>query len=390
MSPWWVTATTGAGHDRPWLRDDEAVQRPLIALTLEQLWHRVPGGTGVAGLGMAKGLAARDDVSVTGVSAKHRGDPPPAWASPVPIKQLPLPRLVLYEAWHRLRWPAIESAIGDVNVIHATSIAMPPRKKVPVVVTIHDLAFLHDASHFTPRGLRFFRRGMELAISEADRVVCPSTATLEDCARHGFDPGKLRLVPMGVDTRRATSAEVEGALTRYGITSPYILWTGTIEPRKNLPRLLEAFRNLRNKEVRLVLVGPEGWNEDLDRLLGEEKERIQVLGFVPSADLAPLYAGAEVFCFPSLFEGFGLPVLEAMAQGTPVVTSRGTSTAEVGGEAAELVSPTDVGAIADAIDSVLEDSRRAARMSEGGLLRAASYSWDETARLLTEVYKELV
>ena len=366
------------------------MQPPKIALTLEQLWHRVPGGTGVAGLGMAKGLFARDDVSVVGVAARHREGPPPAWTSPIPVHHLPLPRLALYETWHRFRWPAVQSAVGPVDVVHATSIAMPPRKGAPVVVTIHDLAFLHDPSHFTPRGLRFFKRGMDLARAEADRVICPSTATLEDCAAHGFDRAKLRLVPMGVETERATAEDVEAARRRYGIESRYILWTGTVEPRKNLPRLLEAFGLLRDKEVELVLVGPKGWNEDLDPLLGDNKHRTHVLGFVPPDDLPALYAGAEVFCFPSLFEGFGLPVLEAMAQGTPVITSQGTSTAEVGGDVAELIAPEDARQIAAAIEGVLEDPERAARMAEGGLLRAASYSWDETARLLVDVYKELL
>ena len=274
-------------------------------------------------------------------------------------------------------------------MVHATSIAMPPRKRTPVVVTIHDLAFLHDRSHFTPRGVRFFERGMQLAIKEADLVICPSRATLEDCAANGFKRDQLRLVPMGVENRRAGPDEVAAARSRYGIDGPYILWTGTVEPRKNLPRLLEAFAALRNQEIGLVLVGPKGWNENLDRLLGQSRKKIHIAGFVPPGDLPALYAGAEVFCFPSLFEGFGLPVLEAMAQGTPVVTSQGTSTAEVGGEVAELVPPTDAGAIAEAIDGILEDKQRADRMRNDGLARAATYSWNETARLLVQVYKEL-
>ena len=361
-----------------------------IALTLEQLWHRVPGGTGVAGLGMAKGLSARDDVSVVGVAARHREQPEAAWAAPVRVHQLPLPRPLLYEAWHRFRWPPVEKAAGDVDVIHATSIAVPPRKRTPLIVTIHDLAFLHDRSHFTPRGIRFFERGLQLAIRDADIVVCPSRATLEDCAANGFERERLRLVPMGVENRRASSDEIDAARKRYGIEGRYILWTGTVEPRKNLPRLLEAFGLMRNREVSLVLVGPKGWNEDLDHLLRESKDKVHAVGFVPPSDLPALYAGAEVFCFPSLFEGFGLPVLEAMAQGTPVVTSQGTSTAEVGAGAAELVAPTDPGAIAEAIDGILEDKQRAARMRDDGLARAADHSWDETARQLVKVYKELV
>jgi glycosyltransferase involved in cell wall biosynthesis len=358
-------------------------------MTLEQLWHRVPGGTGVAGLGMAAGLAARDDVEVIGVAAKHRSAPPDAWAPPVPVSQLPLPRLALYEAWHRLRWPAVERATGPVDVVHATTIATPPRKLSPLLVTIHDLAFLHDESHFTPRGLRFFHRGMELAQKEADLVICPSRATLEDCASKGFDLSQLRLVPMGVAQNKASESDIAAARRRYDLPHRFVLWTGTIEPRKNLPRLLRAFDRLDTKDVELVLVGPKGWNEELGPLVAASSRRIRTLGFVPPADLAAIYAAAEIFCFPSLFEGFGLPVLEAMAQGTPVVTSSGTSTAEVGGDAAWLVPPRDTVAIAHALDEILNDPALSARMGEDGIARAATYSWDETARILVEVYREV-
>lgn len=374
----------------PSLRDDDPVNRPKIALTLEQLWHRVPGGTGIAGLGMAKALAARSDLDVVGVAARHREPPLDVWSPPVKVHQLRLPRALLYETWHRLRWPSVESAVGDVDVIHATSIAMPPRKDSPVVVTIHDLAFLHDRTHFTPRGVRFFERGMELARSEADRVICPSTATLDDCLANGFERERLRLVPMGTDIVRASAEEITRVKQRHGLLDPYVLWTGTIEPRKNLPRLLDAFRQIESPDVDLVLVGPKGWNEDLDALLGNKRERVRVLGFVPPAELRALYGGAEVFCFPSLFEGFGLPVLEAMAQGTPVITSSGTSTAEIGAKVARLVSPTDTSAIAEAMDDVLRDKELALRMGEDGLARAAEYSWDRTADRLTDIYRELL
>lgn len=364
-----------------------AVATIRVALTLEQCWHRVPGGTGVAGLGMARGLNDAPEVEPVGVAARHAGPPPETWQPPIEVHQLPLPRLALYESWHRLRRPRVERATGPVDVVHATTLAVPPRS-APLVVTIHDLAFLNDPTHFTRRGLSFFRRGLALARRDADLVLCPSEATMRDCATHGFAETKLRLVPMGVEMQPARADDVEAARRRYGLDRPYIMWTGTIEPRKNLRRLLRAYDHL-DVEHDLVLVGPQGWNESLQTLLGGVRGRVRVLGFVPHGDLAPLYAGADVFCFPSLFEGFGLPVLEAMSQGTPVVTSRGTSTEELGRDAAVLVDPHADEAIAEGLLQVLKDDRARLELGEAGRRRAARYSWTTTAHLLVQRYREV-
>jgi len=236
--------------------------------------------------------------------------------------------------------------------------------------------------------MRFFHRGLDLARAHADLVLCPSEATLRDCLEAGFAPGALRHVPLGVDATRADAASVARVRRHYGLTRPYVLWTGTIEPRKNLPGLLQAFRAL-EADIDLVLVGPKGWKEDLDKLLTGIRQRVRVLGFVPGTDLAALYAGASVFCLPSLLEGFGFPVLEAMAQGTPVVTSRGTSTEELAASAGVLVDPLDPGDIARGLAWVLADQRRAKELGAGGRARAAAYSWERTAALVAEVYGEL-
>lgn len=265
--------------------------------------------------------------------------------------------------------------------------AMPPRR-APVVMTVHDLAFLHEPSHFTSRGLRFFRRGLQLALEEADVIVCPSRATARDAAAAGFDPGRTHVVPLGVDASPVSAEHVSTVRAKHGLDRPYVLWTGTIEPRKNLPRLIEAFRAL-DGEVLLALAGPEGWNEDLEALTPGLQGRVHALGFVPHSELGALYAGAEVFCFPSLLEGFGFPVLEAMAQGTPVVTSAGTSTEEVVGDAGVLVNPLDAGSIEAGLRSVLEDPGLAARLGDAGRARAATYTWTSTASALVDVYREV-
>ncbi|MGH2693929.1 MAG: glycosyltransferase family 4 protein [Actinomycetota bacterium] len=360
-----------------------------VALTLEQCWHRVPGGTAVAAIGMARALAARDDVAVVGVAALHREPPPAEWTPPVEVRQLRLPRLALYEAWHRLRRPRVERATGDIELIHASSIAIPPRTK-PLVVTIHDLLFLRQPEHFTRRGLGFFHRGLRLALKDADLALCSSHATMSDCLEAGFDESRLRHVPLGVDATRADPARIDAVRRHYGLEGPFVLWTGTVEPRKNLRRLLEAWRALARDDVELVLVGPKGWHEDLDAMIGDARRTVKTMGFVPRHHLEALYAGARVFCFPSLLEGFGFPVLEAMAQGTPVITSRGTSTEELAGDAAILVDPGDPSSIAEGIASVLDDAALHAKLSDAGPERAARYSWTNTADLIVTSYRELV
>ena len=368
-----------------------APARLRVAMTLEQFWHRVPGGTAVAAFGMARALA-NDDLDLIGVTARHGGPPQERWALPIQMTELFLPRRLLYESWHRLRWPRVERATGTVDVIHATTLAVPPRS-APLVVTIHDLAWIEYPAHFTRRGLAFFRRGLASALRDADLVLCPSQATLEACRNRGFEESRLRLVPLGVAVETTSDEDLARVRARYELSGPYIMWTGTIEPRKNLRGLVAAYASLETDHD-LVLVGPKGWNEDIDsvvRVSGAQRLRskVKALGFVPEEDLRALYAGAEVFCYPSLLEGFGFPVLEAMAQGTPVVTSIATSTQELATDAAVLVDPKSPNSIAEGLASVLSDPGFAARLATEGRARAAEYPWSRTAGLLQDAYREV-
>jgi glycosyltransferase involved in cell wall biosynthesis len=264
-----------------------------------------------------------------------------------------------------------------------------PPPTAPLVVTVHDLAFTRDPSQFTRRGVSFFRRAIELARRDATLVVCPSRATLEDCAAQGFDRRRLRLVPWGIRVEPASPSAVAGARARFGLPGRYVLWTGTIEPRKDVPTLLDAFARLRRPDVTLVLAGPAGWNEDLGDRLARLGDRVRPVGFVDPDTLRALYAGADVFCFPSREEGFGLPVLEAMAQGTAVVTSSGTATEEVAADAGVLVAPADVAGLEEALARLLDDADERARRGEAGRRRAAEeLTWAHTARALDAVLRE--
>ncbi len=362
-----------------------------MAVTVEQCWHRVPGGTATSTLGTLRALARRDDLDLVGVAARHPEPPPEAFALPVVVEHLPLPRLALYEAWHALRWPAIERATGSVDVVHGTAIAVPPTK-APLVMTIHDLAFLADRSQPTRHGLRFFERGTELARRHAQLILVPSEATAAECREHGFDPDRIRLVPWGVEAVPVAPEQIDEARRTRGLARPYVLFVGTMEPRKNLRGLIQAMALLAGREIDLVLVGPEGWNEDVATLLAALDGTgigVHALGFLAPDELPPLFAGCAAFCFPSLREGFGMPVLEAMAHGAPVVTSSGTATAEVAGDDALLVDPEDHEAIAQAIARILDDPALGDELRARGRARAAAFTWERTAALTAAAYAEV-
>jgi glycosyltransferase involved in cell wall biosynthesis len=367
----------------------ERVRR--VAVTVEQCWHRVPGGTATAALATIAALHRRPDLHLVGVAARHRDLAPPAFRPSIEVAHLPLPRRVLYETWHALRWPPVERATGPVEVVHATAVAVPATR-APLVMTINDLAFLADPTQATRHGNRFFRRGTELARRHAALVLVPSEATAEECRRAGFDERRLRVVPYGVTAHPVSDADVAAARVRHGLDRPYVLFVGTVEPRKNLAAVVAGMRALDGRAVDLVLVGPDGWNEDLARRLAPLEAtsvRVHRVGFLGAEELPALYAGAAAFCYPSLREGFGLPVLEAMAHGAPVVTSTGTATAEVAGPDALLVDPRDHRAVGEALESLLDDPAAADRLRSRGRVRAASYTWERTAGLVAEAYAEV-
>lgn len=355
-----------------------------VALTLEQCWEAVPGGTATSALATARALTALG-VDVVGVAARHAAPPAGPYVPTVPMAHLRLPRLALYEAWQRARRPAVQRATGPVDLVHGTTLAVPPRS-APLVLTVHDLAFLAEPSHFSRRGLAFFRRGLAIARREADCVLVPSQAVRIECLAAGFPADRLHVVPHGVDRAPASAEQVARVRAVYGLGGPYVLWTGTREPRKNLGGLLAAFGRL-EADVDLVIVGPKGWGADLGALLSATP-RVRVTGFVPDADRDALYAGAEVFVFPSLREGFGLPVLEAMAQGTPVVTSAGTAMSEFAVGA--LVDPADTRAIADTLDSLLADEPRRAELSVRARAKAATMTWEAAAATTLAAYRALL
>ncbi len=354
-----------------------------VAYTLEQSWHPTPGGTAIAALRVARELSSMPDaVTLHQVAGRHPAPPPVEFRPAGSVAMLPLARPLLYEAWTRLNWPKVESVTGPIDVAHATGL-IPCATAAPLVVTVHDVAFLHTPEKFTRHGAALMRRSLDVVRRRAALVICSSQATVDDCMEAGISADRLRHVPLGVDHVAVTDDDIARVRRRYLLPEQFVLFVGTIEPRKNLARLVEAMR-FPGMPGPLVVAGAAGWGDADDHVHDPDTH---FLGFVPGADLAPLYAAATVFAYPSEREGFGLPVAEAMAQGTPVVTSAGTSTEEVAGGAAVLVDPFDVDDIARGIVIAAGDAHA---LAVAGRQRAAALDWRTVAEATLAVYRELL
>ena len=259
------------------------------------------------------------------------------------------------------------------------------------VVTVHDLGYLRERaahSRSTRAMLDLTTRWNALA---AAHIIAVSGATADDLVSHyRVNRAKIRVVHSGVRLDRFQPVDSTDVLERLGISRPYLLFVGTVQPRKNIVRLVEAFETLPGSDVQLVIAGKTGWlAEPIEQRIRSSPaaRRIVRLGYVESADLPALYSGAAAFVLPSLYEGFGMPVLEAMACGTPVITSDVSSLPEIAGDAAVLVDPHDPAAIARAMQRVLAPDERE-RLREAGLCRAATFTWDRTARETLAVIRE--
>jgi len=374
--------------------DDDGVKGTdalSVALTVEQLWQPVPGGSGTYVRELAAALIERGDVHLIGVSGRHGSEPAAPWQLPADLEVAAsrLPRAALYEAWTRLRRPRPWGAGRRPEVVHATTWAVPPAGDA-LVVTVHDLAFLREPAHFTPRGNAFFRRALDVVRREASAVIAVSATTRDDCVAAGLPPERVHVIPHGVAIPQISPQHVTALRQRLGLHRPYVLWCGTLEPRKNVAGLARAYaRLLREQDVDLVLAGPTGWGDhrEVDTALRDvPTDRVHRVGALSWTDLHATYAGAAVFCFPSFWEGFGMPVLEAMAHGVPVVTSAETSMAEIGAAGgAVLVDPHDPASIKAGLAAALASPADA--LAERGKRHAAQFTWARCADDTVAVYR---
>lgn len=304
----------------------------------------------------------------------------------------------LARLWFRLRAPLpVNLWAGSLNLYHATDFFLPPLAcATKSVVTVHDLSFVRHPDSVMPGMTRHLNTWVPRSVQRATHVIAVSEATRQDLIElYGTPPEKISVLYHGVSpqfkpvTDPAALAQVR---QKYGLGhADFILSLGTIQPRKNYGRLVQALARLK-QDIALVIVGGKGW--DSDSLLAEIEKlglsrRVHFPGFVADADLPALYSAATLFVYPSLYEGFGLPALEALASGTPVVASNRSALPEVVGHAGLLVNPEDVTALSAAIAGLLDDDSRRAALAAAGLKQAAQFTWPAMARQLVQLYQRL-
>lgn len=302
--------------------------------------------------------------------------------------------------WHRARLPLrIERWAGPLDLLHAPDFTLPPvRRGTRTLLTVHDLSFIRAPRTATPSLRAYLEHVVPRSVARADHVLADSEATRQDVIElYGAPPEKISVLYSGVDARFAPvtdPAEQQRVRDRYGIgPGPYVLSVGTVQPRKNYARLAEALHRLGRPDLRLVIAGGKGWLDDalyqrIDAL--GLADQVIFTGFADDTDLPALYSAAEVFAFPSLYEGFGLPPLEAMACGTPVVAANTSSLPEVIGEAGLLIPPTDVDALAGALARLLDDPALRADLIARGRQQAQRFTWAHAARQLLDRYTLLL
>ncbi|HLI55465.1 MAG TPA: glycosyltransferase family 1 protein, partial [Actinomycetota bacterium] len=315
------------------------------------------------------------------------------------VRRLKVPARAAVAGWEVARFPPGEWLVGRVDAVHGTNFWVPPLQRANGVVTIHDLTFLLHPEWCTPP-VRRYRWIVPKVLGRSAVVLTPSETVAEQVAAElSFPRERIVVTPEGVRAPAATGGSSTGGSTTGGSTTggaapavrgDYALFIGSREPRKNLDRLVRAFAGLGDLGLGLVIAGPAGWGEsDLHEGLNRlgNGVSVTVTGYLSDAALAATLQAAQVFVFPSLYEGFGLPPLEAMAAGVPVVAARAGSLPEVLGDAPFWCDPMEEASIADAIRRSVTDGAARAAAVERGRARAAGYRWSETARLTLDAYR---
>lgn len=354
-------------------------------------------GVGVVTAELIDRLARQPDLEVVAFGITWRGRDQLRQAVPATVRAVsrPMAARPLRLAWSRLDAPPLEWWTGPVDVVHGPNYVVPPTRHAAELVSVHDLTFVHHPELCTADTLAYpglIRR----ALGRGATVHTGSAFVADEiAAEFGVERGRIEVVPYGVTplapetgrTSAATGRQVAGA-------DRFVLAVGTVEPRKDYPTLVRAFDALAasDPDLHLVIAGPDGWGTDaLAVALSTcaHGDRVRRLGWVEDDQRTALLRAASVYAYPSIYEGFGIPPIEAMAAGTPVVTTSVASLPEVVGDAAVLVPPQDVDALAGAIASLLDDPDLADTMRRRGQERAGRFTWDATAAGLVSVYRRL-
>ncbi len=319
---------------------------------------------------------------------------------PVATRATPISDRWFHRIWFRAGIPLpVELFAGRSDLYHATDFILPPTRAAHKLLTVHDLTFERDPDSAAPTLLRFLKKTVPASARKADHIIADSEATAADLAAlYAIPRERITVILSGVDGRFRAQAETstEDSLIRgkYGIgNDPFVLAVGTMQRRKNHLGLVRAFAALPARRVSLVISGGAGWLYDDVRAEVEKlriADRVKFIGFADEADLPALYRTASVFAFPSFYEGFGIPPLEAMASGTPVVTSNVSSLPEVVGDVALTVNPHDTAALSAALERALSDVAWRRSAIPAGIARARTFTWDRAAGQLLGVYERLL
>jgi glycosyltransferase involved in cell wall biosynthesis len=367
-----------------------------VALDATPLLDR-PTGVGAFCLGALEALSRRDDVAVGAFAVSWRrragldGQLPPD----VTAHQRPMPARPLQALWRHGSLPPIEWFVGPVDVVHGTNFVVPPTRRAGAVVSVHDLTPLHHPELCNQATLAYpalIRR----AVRRGAWVHTDSSFVAAEVAEaFEADPARIRVVAPGVpalpEVEPAAAAQMVQRILPAG-RPRYILAIGTAEPRKDLPALVRAFDRIATDhgDLSLVLAGPPGWGEEALAAAvaaSPSRDRVVRTGWLDAPVLASLLRGAALLAYPSVYEGFGFPPLQAMAAGVPVVATRAGSLPEVLGPAAALVEVGDDDALARALDQVLTDPVRRAELVEAGTRRVEGFSWDACGAGLADLYR---
>jgi len=318
------------------------------------------------------------------------------WPPSFQMRSVPLSDRALAILWHRLRLPLwVELVTGAVDIFHSPDFVLPPVRRARTLVTVHDLSFIRYPQCADANLRAYLNKVVPRSVHRADLVLADSQSTKDDLMELlGVATDKIEVVYPGVEERFRPiedQALLEQVRKRYNLPPRFVLGLGTLQPRKNFTRLIEAYSLLvtRHPSLHLVIAGGKGWLYEeifatVERLGLEEK--VVFPGFVANGDLPALYNLADLFVFPSLYEGFGLPPLEALACGTPVITSNASSLPEVVGEAGLMVEATNVEGLAEAMNRVLEDAALREEMIVRGLEQAGKFTWEKAAAKLLILY----
>jgi glycosyltransferase involved in cell wall biosynthesis len=356
-------------------------------------------GVGRFCAGLSCALLGRDELELRPFAIARRAaamTTGPARALGLGLKTWAVPTRVANSLWARADWPPIDWLVGAVDVVHGTNYVVPPARRAGRVVTVHDLTAVRFPEMCAPASLAYPRL-VARALAQGAFVHVPSRFVADEVIEYfAVAEDRVHVVPHGIDRPETADKGAQssdfGAGAKSSRPAPYVLALGALEPRKDLVTLVRAFAEIAPflDELELVVAGPDAWGAEqfsaAVRASGVSA-RVVRLGYLGEAERRALLSGARVLAYPSLYEGFGFPPLEAMLAGVPVVATAAGAIPEVVGDAAELVAPRDVAGLAGALTRVLNDEALRARLIAAGRVRAGRYTWAASAAAMSELYQ---